>query len=243
MDNQQATSWFVGILEGEGSFSKDRHNGCRIRISNTESDIIDKCSKILFEKHIINNVSSWQRNNRKREYELVIYGLECHKLFPLIPIQCRLEQYQQILGSSETTCETTEDVYWLLGILEAEGSFHISRRWSRNNTVNYSPEITVSNTNFKIIAKISKTLYSLGIGFYIRHCKPMKYSEYKVITICGYKRVRSALWKIPNEWVSARIQKKVSMHLEFSDSRLNQNKVDPYTEKQHQIFDALRLMI
>ena len=58
MDNQQATSWFVGILEGEGSFSKsDFYNREWVRISNTDLEIINKCVDVLNQLRITNKTS------------------------------------------------------------------------------------------------------------------------------------------------------------------------------------------
>ncbi len=248
MDNQQATSWFTGILEGEGSFSLDSHNGCRVRISNTETDIIEKCSKFLTNRAILHNISSSQRGNKKREYEICVAGpTDCKNLYLHIDshFDCRRRELEQILGASETTRDDSSDLWWLIGFLEAEGSFHISRRMSRNNEPNYSPEITVSNTRFLLIGKTVKTLYFHGMSWHISHHRPdnKNHSECKTVTIRGYMRVQRFLRVTSGMWQSSRIEKKASLVLEFCNSRLSMNIKEPYTARQHEIFHALRNMI
>jgi hypothetical protein len=236
MDNQQATSWLVGILDGEGSFDKNR-----LRISNTEIDLIHQCEDIISSFGISVSISSTQRGKRKREYDLAINGrIKC--LCFLEELKTKLYCRQFHLESSETTCECSADFWWLIGILEAEGSFHISCHMSRNNTVNYNPEITVCSTNTKIIDKTVKTLYSLGLSWHISSYIPLKHSPYKVITIHGYKRVQR-FFQIINEFQTKKYKLKSSLLKEFVNLRLLQNIKEPYTKRQHEIFYALRNVI
>lgn len=247
MDNQQETSWFVGILEGEGSFMYNLHGGARISISNTDNDIIETCEDFLKRNHVFHKIYNSQRGKRKREYEIRIQGKnDCYHLFKIIKnnFECRYSELQQILGSSETTREIslTIDLYWLIGILEAEGSFHIGCRYSRKDKPNYQPEIVISNTRFNIIDKIVKTLYGFGLSWHIHNRYPENpnHSVVKIVTISGFRRVLSILRVTEGLYVTQKAITVSNLLLEFCRSRFQQDKREPYTEQQIEIYHTLR---
>jgi len=230
MDNQQATSWLSGIIEGEGSLTSER-----LRISNTELDLIEKCEEILRKLGIPYNRSSSQRGNRKREYDLCIWQNRIPNLLKHLKLECRFE-------SSETTREGSVDLWWLIGILEAEGSFHICNRMSRKDQMNLNPEITLTSTTEKIISKVATNLYALGMSYHIQSYTPEKHTPYRVLTIRGYKRVQRFLLRV-TEFQTKKYQQKATLLLAFCNTRLAQSQKEPYTERQLEIFRALRNMI
>lgn len=251
IDNLQATNWFVGILDGEGSLSRDYHNGCRIRISNTELDIIEKCQKILLDFGIVATYSSGQRGHRKREYDLRIQGVEdCKRLYKSIEkfLHCSKEKFQQIIGASTTTREIPviePNKYWLAGVMEAEGSYSISRHFGKGLRSSYSPVIAIANTNFAIIEKVVKCFHSLGLAWHVsdRLTSNPNHSDVKTLTISGYKRVIRACYKLQGLFGGKRAQTRNDLILEFVSSRLEMdNSKLPYTQRQHDIYYRLREM-
>lgn len=246
MDNQQTISWFVGILEGEGSF-RIRSN-TEVRISNTERDLIDFCSNFLKQNFILNNIYDWKRPNRKREYEISIYGYnDCMNLYKLInsKMECRLNEFQRILKVSETTREDSSDLYWLIGIMEAEGSLYINLRKRAKANLMYEPEIYIGNTNLKIIEKVYKTFYTLKLPCYIwnKQHPNVRWKDEKRIKISGYKRVQRVLEILDNLWISKKYSTRAKLLKEFVDSRLMMNISFPYTHRQHEIYHTLENMI
>src|SRR5262245_41635459 len=124
-DNQQATSWFCGILEAEGTCggSGDRRV---IRISNTDLIIIGACKEFLRKSFIL--FQEYERlgsQNLKKLITLAIHGIECENLIKILGsvFQCRKQEFEQKLGASTTTRDAplTSDPAWLAGMFEGEG--------------------------------------------------------------------------------------------------------------------------
>ena len=232
MDNQQATAWFVGILEGEGSFGT-RHGGSgRIQIHNNDKDIIDKCEEFLKQNQVL--FSTYQvKAGKKIGYKLCITMQDCINLFRIVQEQmdCRNQEFQQIVGASETEREPSINVSWLIGIWEAEGSIFLST----NHRENLIPRLELDNTNSKIIKKIVINLRNLGCSWY---CKDYDrgHKPFTRITIQGLMRCQRFLRKVKNLWQSRRNEKQSQLLLEFVDSRLQMGIKEPYTQHQKQIY-------
>ena len=142
-DNQQETTigWFVGILEGEGNFQEKRvrtnvHNykhsdkhytgtTCEfLRITNTNADIIKACERFLDKNHMLYETyeDTKRTSTGKKIMRIMVSGGECRNLYNLIEseLQCRRDEYQRIIGSSETLRDITVSLDWLVGIWQAE---------------------------------------------------------------------------------------------------------------------------
>lgn len=248
MDNQQeTTSWLCGFIDGEGSFSDTKKSGCRVRISNTEIDAIELCEDILKQLGVICMTYDWKRSKKKREYEVIVQSWEhCFQLYNAVKDSglCRLDELKSIVGSSETIRENSSNLSWMIGVFEAEASFHISCHMSKGGNHNYTPGIAFSNKRLCIIDQVVKTLWSKGLPWHIRHYVPSKkeHSEYDVIDIRGYKRVKRALNLILPGIKTSRIKDKAELLMEFITTRLAQNVQEPYTQRQHEIYSILRNM-
>src|SRR5947208_2936342 len=110
-DNQQVTrSWVTAILEGEGSFRNTPRSNKEVRISNTDSDIVGASGAFLRANNIWFTTGRSHRVGKKTEYTISVrnsreqvfqyadlfYGL-------IVPsLECRLAEYQHILGTPET---------------------------------------------------------------------------------------------------------------------------------------------
>lgn len=249
-DNQQETSWFVGILEGEGSCCKDIKGRCRINVTNTYKDIIDLCVRFLQNNSIHYSITEQQpRIARYRKiYNIVVQGInECNILIKTIQdkFQCRYQDFinKLDLGSSTTTREITltSDLYWLIGIFEAEGSFGLTRDHEKH----LYPEISIKNINKRIIGKIALTLYSLGLSYHINGYKsdnPM-HSEIFTIKIRGMSRCHGFFRKMKDLWRSFHYANRANLILEFLDSRFSKHQKESYSDREHQIYETLKLKI
>lgn len=247
LDNQQATSsWFIGILDGEGSFRNTKKSNIEVRISNTDIDIIEKCEEFLRINNIYFSTYHNKRSNRKIEYTISVRNSRNmfynypKNLYQILEkkLECRRDEYQQILGASETECDLSVDLNWFVGVFEAEGSFSLVM----NNRGRATIKLEISNTRYKIIEKAAKTLHSLGCSYHIMAKNRYKdhYKIPKSIEIYGMKRSFRLLQVCRNLWISSRNKKRSSLLLEFIESRLPTNQKEPYTERQLQIIQTMK---
>lgn len=224
-DNQQATNWFVGILEGEGSFYRRSLTNKRVIISNNDLDVINFCEKFLSHNNILFNTYKVKAGT-KIGYKVTVTNVDCRNLYNIIlpSLQCRLNEYQLILGASETVCDLSVNLYWLIGIFEAEGSFCISE----NHRGHLTPKIELDNTNSRIIDKIVKTLYANNLSWYIKNYLPEKRKAYTKITIQGVKRCIRFLILTENLWQTKKNLLRSKLMLDYCRNRLQKSINAPY---------------
>jgi hypothetical protein len=242
MDNQQETSWFCGILEGEGCFGKNAKSDCRVRIANCDTDIIEGCQRFLNNRCILHNTSSWKRNNRKREYEICIQGYNnCYSLYKHISfaLDCRRQEFETMLGSSETTRDDSLSLYWLIGIYEAEASFSLCQKMSC-----YQMSIDFVNTRFNISEKVALILKDQGLSWYCcnRYPNNPKHKPTKHINIVGLKRCYRFLLKTENLWVSFKTLKICQLMLEFAESRIKKETKAEYSKREIEIYHQIQIL-
>lgn len=246
-DNQQVTSsWFCGILEGEGSFD-DIKNRKRVRICNTDEDIIEACEDYLKRNFIWYTTFKSVRKGKKDTYDISISSGKKdilfdypQMLFNLIDndLECRRSEFEQLLGTSTTTRGPSVNLDWLIGIYEAEGSF--SSVLNCRGLITH--KIELPNTNELILKKVILNLKAIGCTYYIETKK--KYQEHHTqsysISIYGMKRSLSFLQATNGKWVSWRKAKLASLMQEFAESRFSMPHKTPYTEEQLQIVRTMK---
>jgi len=238
-DNQQATSWFIGILEAEGHFNK--RDKC-IVITNTDSDIINECVRYLNSLLLFPMESQEKLSSGKISYIIRIPTTETKLLYYHIinKMECRTQEYQRIMGASETIRTPTIDLHWLIGHWEGEGCLSLSRQ-QRIKNIHYLPESKTVNTNHNMISKVRKTLNSLNIPYYIKDYDgvfPRK--PYQRLTCTGMKRCNYFLEATKDLWRSSRNIKRSKLLSDFIDSRLSKSQCEPYTELEHDIYYQLK---
>lgn len=247
MDNQQRTSIFAGILEGEGSFGlAGLKNPIRVRISNTDYELIAFCMAFLEKNGISYRTSNWRRDIRLREYEISVDQHSLKKLYDLVKLECRNDEFANILGLSETTRESSVDLWWAVGIIEAEGSFDLVRRISKANKINYQPVLHVCSTTDRIIEKFVKTMNFEHVGIHVHQSIPQnqKHNPYKTAAIRGWLRIANLLTHLKEEmFVSSKYKEKVRLIKEACTLRLYQIRSDNYLARHHEIYYRLRNMI
>lgn len=246
MDNQQVTKdWFVGFLEGEGCFSaKRRQHDCVIRITNKEVDVLYACQKYLSQNGILSYIL--KRKDSSQAYDVYISGFnECNILYHSIKdsMSCRIKELESIIGSSTIPRETSSNLNWLAGVLEAEGHFTIKTQWSKDDRVSYKPFVDVPNTNPLIIEKVVKTLYTNGLAWYVYNGKNSGYKDYQRISIVGFKRVNRFLEVMENLWIGRKTVRKIKLLKEFCHSRLNKEPKAQYSNREHEIALEIKMKI
>lgn len=238
-ENQQVTrSWFVGILEGEGSFRNTAKSNKEVRISNCDTDIIRGCENYLRANNIWATKGTGYRDGKKPEHTIRIANSRsqvfqyAELLYKLISpsMECRLDEYQRILGTPETTCDLSVDLDWMIGIFEAEGSFNL--RLNHRGVANL--KIDLPSTNRKIIQKVVLNLHAMGCSWHIRDkiSDNPHHRDARVAEIHGMRRCRRFLAATNGMWVADRNQKRSSMMIQFIDSRFSHSQKDPYTTEE-----------
>lgn len=253
MEYQQATmtlDWFIGFLEGEGCFINRDDKKCHeVRISNTEIDVLEACSRFLSKNYIVNRIYANKRiGKNKIVFDLYISGLQdCKILYNLVKnnMDCRINELEKVVGASTTTRETSLNLNWLIGLFEAEGCFTINTQMHKKGNISHSPAIIMENTNFMIIEKTVKTLYNLGLSWYIRDrvFENPNYKPSQVITIAGWKRVVRFLNMTKDAFVGSKTIRKVKLLTEFCKSRLSKESKEPYSNIEHQLAQEIKMKI
>ena len=234
-DNQQEISWFVGILDGEGSFD---HRAGFINITNTDLDIIDKCYTILKNNGIDSKVYNDSiRIGRKPASRIYVPRLDWHKFCRLFgdKLECRLV-FLQPESSSETTRTPTVDLHWLMGIWEAEGTLSLCS----NHKDQYTPRIKLANTNEKIISKIRVTLNSLGAAYYCKDFRVGSKKPYTDIGIHGAKRAIRFLNIAKGLWRSSRNIKRSELLIKYINSRFSKPQNVSYSDEERNIYHQMQ---
>lgn len=246
-ENQQiiSTGWFVGILEGEGSFRNLKSGNPEIRIANSNLDIIHSCEKYLTVNHIFFRTSTQHfKNGNKPEHvinivdtndsilkfaEILYNKIEAH-------LECRRDQFQQILRIPETTRHLSIDFDWLIGIFEGEGSLSLTKQPNRPPAI----KIEIANTNILIANKIVLNLKSLDCGFYVSEKENGINQKRSIhIYINGMLRALKFLTVTKGKWLATRNIKRSNLILEYIDSRLLKEQRAPFTERELQIVQSM----
>lgn len=249
-DNQQVTKvgWFTAILEGKANIRNTKSHNQQVRIINTDTDIIKRCEDFLKENHIYFSTSVNKRKNCKPIYEISIsnnsnFSINYSKLlYDLIDpyLECRRDEYQTILGSSQSIRGPSVDQDWLIGIYEAEG--FLSLTTSYQGYAFY--EIGMCNTNQRIIEKTIMNLRAMNCPYYVQNKGPYKkedhYREAKAIRIVGMMRCEKFLRATEGKWMASRNLKRSSLMSEFIESRKVMKMKEPFTERQRRILQTMK---
>lgn len=229
-DNQQATGYFIGILDGEGCYKSKETGYKAIEISNDELDIIEECERFLSNSCVLFRRYEYILKNKIR-YKIIVSMQDCINLYNKIKdkLECRIKEYQKILNAPETERDLTIDYNWLVGIYEAEGAIILSENYRGNLT----PKIELDNTNEDIIYKIRKNLDMLKCSYYVkdydRGNKP-----FTKISIQGIKRCKRFL-ESNIKWRSKKITKKCSLLLDYCNLRLSKTFCEAYSQDERNL--------
>jgi hypothetical protein len=222
------------MLEGEGSFYRRKTGYTAVQIPNNDTDVIKECEQFLRDRLILFNTYE-VKAGRKRGYKIIVSEADTRSLYTQIKckMECRLNEFQQILGTSETECDLTVNVDWLIGVWEAEGSFIISR----NHRGHLIPKIELDSTNERIIRKVILTLKHLGLSWYVKDYDRGK-KPFTKITIQGHKRCKRFCRCL--SWVTTRNQKRAKVMLDFCNFRLGQPLNTPVCDIDYSYWNQMK---
>lgn len=169
--------WFAGLYEGEGFLRKpplSEPRRFRLSIAMTDLDVLQKAGKLV--KH--NYMHSRKRSEEhKTIYELLLRGGTAIRMmmtnFPVMG-ERRQQQIQKMLDLSDWDVEpflklsipengSSAELYWLAGLLEAEGTF-LKGSSSRPNQV----AMRLWMTDRDIVARVGE-IWDSNVGSFQRN--------------------------------------------------------------------------
>jgi hypothetical protein len=131
----------------------------------------------------------------------------------------------------------TVDLGWLVGFLESEGTFTISRHNKRKNgKYNLHPYVQATNSDIALINKAARAAKQLGVNFYIYH---KKNTYYHIIHCGGYKRLARLLPQII-PYMAGEKRKKAEIILEYVNRRKHLPRGTPYSEQDLSDFELIK---
>jgi LAGLIDADG-like domain len=132
---------------------------------------------------------------------------------------------------------------WIAGFFDGEGYIGLWKRTDHrvNYKDTYRPSIVIANTDKKTIDYLSEQLISFGITNYIKY-RPSKnaWRESWVVEINGFKRIKKFIDFIEEYTVTKKEQ--VLLVKEFLERRMAVYKNVPYIERDHEIYEKLKLL-
>src|SRR5690242_7481128 len=79
---------------------------------------------------------------------------------------------------------------WLVGLIDGEGCFTLTRKTGSKGTPAYFPTIQITNTNFALIRKADRILKDNGLTTYLYSRMPKVGKPYWRLEVTGLKRVK-----------------------------------------------------
>lgn len=133
---------------------------------------------------------------------------------------------------------------WIAGIFDGEGYIGLWKRTDHRPTYKdtYRPSMVIANTDEKTISYLSEQLKLFGIAHYVKTRQPTKahWRRYWTVEINGFKRLQKFINFIEDYCITKKEQ--VLLVKEFIDRRSLVNKNIPYTARDHEIYEKLKLI-
>jgi len=131
------------------------------------------------------------------------------------------------------------DLKWLGGIIDSDGSIGISKNIRKNNRFVYTPNINITNSNEYIIEKCHNLLLDNGINHYIK-----KNGSCKNVVI-GRPNIIISFYELMKDFILTKYNE-LSLVCDFCRSRVsNVNEIGcnwkaNYTDYEHSIYEELK---
>lgn len=135
---------------------------------------------------------------------------------------------------------TAEDIGWLIGVIEGEGSFMINSH-KRRFRWDFEPKLGIVNTIPELIEEVARILKGLEIGRHVQDLTEQrrKAKPYKRVAVEGVKRLSRFFEVIPPSRFRAKRAQAEIMH-QYLKSRLAGRPNSPILEDQLALIKALR---
>jgi len=129
---------------------------------------------------------------------------------------------------------------WLGGIIDGEGYIVLnSRQQTKRRERNLVPMFGIVNTDELLITTVESLLTELGVGYYRNdRAATSKWKKTMRIVVAGAKRCSKFLTAVQPYLISKKNH--AELVLEFIESRLSKNRLLPYSERELEIYAALK---
>jgi len=133
----------------------------------------------------------------------------------------------------------TEDIAWLAGIIDGEGSLSIVKQYKKQG-VGLNPKATMENTSPELVENYCRILDNLGITFYIyeRKAKSKKHKDRYIVQICRIDMID----KFCNALIPYLVAKKSQAKLlqRYAQSRLKAIGNKYYQDVEREMCDQIQ---
>ncbi len=183
--------WLAGLLEGEGSFLKPRPSTPtipRITIEMCDRDVIERVAYVFGVNYIYHREAKGKR--RKDLYSVASAAKNAVKvmqaIYPIMGERRRQQINEATNGKAinEYPIDSDLGIYWLAGLLEAEGSFMKGIPSAPNK-----PSMKIQTTDYDIAQRVGDIFQAKVMGPYTRKEWAVEYKPFYIVT----KRSRPAI--------------------------------------------------
>lgn len=135
----------------------------------------------------------------------------------------------------------TNDIHWLIGIIEGEGCFNLSLKKKKGKSARaYHPRIQITNTNLTMIEECKRILSENGLSCYFYCNLPVNKKPYYRLEVAGFKRVKR-FYGVFLPFFRSRKEQVVKL-LEYVDLRLSKYPHAPISDEEHTIAKELYIL-
>jgi len=121
-----------------------------------------------------------------------------------------------------------KNLAWLCGFINGDGSITLSKQRMGNNRIIYTPILSITNTDHKLIEESAKVLKEIEVGHYFTTRKT-KNGIAKQLVVKGFKRMKRLLPFIIQYLKGSKLEQ-AELLLEWIESREKTGNNNTYTE-------------
>ncbi len=143
-----------------------------------------------------------------------------------------------LMGNAELTLS----LGWLIGFMEGEGSFSLTRQIYRDQKPSLRPRIVLCSTDFELIDRAEKIVRGYGIEPYILDRKYMndKIKDMRKLHVGGIQRCRKFLEITIPHMTPSRKRITAETLLAYCEVRMSKPRRSPYEEEEYALGEKMR---
>ena len=138
--------------------------------------------------------------------------------------------------------ELTLSLGWLIGFMEGEGSFSLTRQVYKDQKPSLRPKIVLCSTDFELIDRAEKIVRGYGINPYIldREYMNEKIKDMRELYINGVERCRKFLEITTPHMTPSRKRVTAETLLAYCEMRMSKPRRSPYGEGEYALGEIMR---